>query len=274
MAPAKQPVYLRRNGIPAQTSNHRMFIMDQYGLIGYPLGHSFSQRFFTEKFAREGIAGARYDLFPLPDIRDFPALLAQHPGLRGLNVTLPHKITVLAYLHALDETALAVGAVNTIRIRNGILKGYNTDVVGFERSLQAWLEASPGRAPANALILGTGGAAKAVAWVLERMGVFYRFVSRNPTGTREIAYGQIPAQMTRVDLIVNATPLGAYPSVENGPDLPFSLINQRHLIYDLVYNPAETLLLRCAKARGALVKNGLEMLHLQAEAAWRIWQEP
>lgn len=248
--------------------------MDLYGIIGYPLGHSFSQRYFSEKFAREGISSARYDVFPLPDIREFSRLLRAHPDLRGLNVTIPHKVAVMSYLQEVDETARAIGAVNTIRVRKGRLKGYNTDAPAFERSLRAWLTALGRQAPANALILGAGGAAQAVAWALERMGIFYRFVSRLPAGERSTGYGQIGGLMAQTGLIVNATPLGTYPDVGNCPDLPFALINERHLIYDLVYNPAETLLLQRAKARGAEVKNGLEMLFFQAEAAWGIWQEP
>lgn len=252
--------------------------MDVYGIIGFPLGHSFSQRYFTEKFERAGIVQARYDRFPLADIAAFPALLAGQPELRGLNVTIPYKVAVLSYLDALDETARAVGAVNTIRIRAGHLKGYNTDVIGFERSLQAWLTGM-GRLPAQpgamkALILGTGGASKAVAWVLEKMDIAYAFVSRWPAGGNQLGYPDLPGLLAGYALIVNTTPLGTYPAVENCPEVPFQQIDERHLVYDLVYNPAETLLLQRAKTRGAAIKNGLEMLQLQAEAAWDIWQQP
>lgn len=260
--------------------------MQHYGLIGYPLGHSFSQRFFSEKFAREGIADARYDLFPLPDIEMLPQLLEENPDLCGLNVTIPHKETVVRYLHDLDETARAVGAVNTIRIRAGRLTGFNTDTVGFRLSLLSWL-AEQGLAVSDvrrALVLGTGGAAKAVGFVLEKLAVEVVFVSRGglrfrkfekfPKSPVVVSYADLrrfsPADFT---LLVNATPLGAYPDTDICPPIPFAALDARHLVYDLVYNPAETLLLRRAEDQGAAVKNGLEMLQLQAEAAWKIWQE-
>ncbi len=251
--------------------------MEQYGLIGYPLGHSFSQRFFSEKFAREGLANVRYDLFPLPDIAELPALLTANPNLRGLNVTIPHKETVLRYLHDLDETARAVGAVNTIRIRNGRLRGFNTDVTGFEQSLQRWrteLGHTPIPQGMHALILGTGGAAKAVAYALQKMGIAYTFVSRSRIGPQHLSYTQLNTLSARdFTLVVNATPAGTYPDVDACPPIPFDVLDERHLVFDLVYNPAETLLLQRAKTKGAAVKNGLEMLQLQAEAAWKIWQE-
>ena len=266
--------------------------MQHYGLIGYPLVHSFSQRFFSEKFARAGIAGARYDLFPLPDLAQFPKLLQANPDLRGLNVTIPHKETVVRYLHDLDETARAVGAVNTIRIRNGRLTGFNTDTIGFRLSLLSWLT-EQGLAVADvrrALVLGTGGAAKAVGFVLEKLAVDVVWVSRAPkragvARSRPDTFRQTPSpavvsyddlQDFSADdftLLINATPVGTYPMVDTCPPISFAALDERHLVYDLVYNPAETLLLRRAKARGAAVKNGLEMLQLQAEAAWEIWQE-
>lgn len=241
-----------------------------YGLIGYPLGHSFSKKYFTEKFIREGIVDARYELFPLPDVADLPRLLRDNPDLRGLNVTIPHKEAVIPYLHTLDETARAVGAVNCIRIRAGLLEGFNTDVAGFEESLRGALENR--RAPGEALILGTGGAAKAVAYVLQKKGIGFRFVSRQPAGEREVSYAAL-REAALPSLIVNTTPLGMAPAVDRCPDLPFEQLGAEHLVYDLVYNPPETLLLRQAAARGCAVQNGLEMLHLQAEKAWEIWSE-
>lgn len=241
------------------------------------MGHSFSQRFFSEKFAREGLANVWYDLFPLPDITELPALLAANPDLRGLNVTIPHKETVLRYLHDLDETARAVGAANTIRIRNGRLRGFNTDVPGFEQSLQRWrtkLGHTPIPEGMHALILGTGGAAKAVAYALQKMGIAYTFVSRSRMGRQYLSYAQLNTLSAGdFTLIVNATPAGTYPDVDACPPIPFDVLDERHLVFDLVYNPAETLLLQRAKTKGAAVKNGLEMLQLQAEAAWNIWQE-
>ncbi|MBK8968162.1 MAG: shikimate dehydrogenase [Saprospiraceae bacterium] len=250
--------------------------MNRYGIIGYPLGHSFSRQYFTEKFAREGIADSCYDEFPLPDIQAFPELLAAHPDLRGLNVTIPHKEAVMPYLDALDETAAAIGAVNTIRIKNGHCTGFNTDAAGLEGSLQLleqgkWLKPIAG---ASALILGTGGAAKAVAFVLRKNSIPFRFVSRHPQTDEQVTYASLQAMdFDSVRWIFNATPLGTHPIVDVCPELPYHKIHAAQLVYDLVYNPAETLLLQRAKAQGATVKNGLEMLFLQAEAAWAIWQK-
>lgn len=241
-----------------------------YGLIGYPLGHSFSKIFFTEKFAREGIAGARYELFPLPDIANFPALLAEKPDLRGLNVTIPHKQAVIPFLDELAETARAVGAVNCIAFRNGRLIGHNTDVFGFEMSLRNTDRTDFGQA----IVLGTGGAAKAVHFVLDKMGVPFLSVSRQPRGADEIGYDHLnQLNFNDFRLLINTTPLGMAPNVDACPPLPFERLGAAHLVFDLVYNPPETLLLRKAKLRGAATLNGLEMLHLQAERAWDIWQQ-
>lgn len=246
--------------------------MKLYGLIGYPLGHSFSQRYFTEKFQREGITNARYELFPLPDIAAFPALVAGHPDLCGLNVTIPHKVAVIPYLHRLDETAAAIGAVNVIRFGAGGPAGFNSDAIGFERSLQPWLDQR--QHPTRALILGAGGASKAVAYILKKWGVAFQFVSRRPRAQDQIAWTDLhAADFAEIQWIFNTTPLGTYPDTGTCPDLPFEKLGAQHLVYDLVYNPAETLLLQRAKARGCATKNGLEMLQLQAEAAWEIWQD-
>ena len=194
--------------------------------------------------------------------------------MHGLNVTIPYKEAVIPYLNALDETAQAIGAVNTIRVRDGNCTGYNTDAIGFEKSLQKfengrWLQAGS----ASALILGTGGAAKAVAYILEKYGIPFRFVSRNPAGPNQVDYpGLRSLNFDSIRWIFNATPLGTFPETDNCPDLPYEKIHAAQLVYDLIYNPAETLLLQRTKAQGATVKNGLEMLYLQAEAAWAIWQ--
>ena len=247
--------------------------MQCYGLIGYPLGHSFSKKYFSEKFEREGIAGAQFDLFPLPDIAGLPDLLSAHPALRGLSVTIPHKQTVIPYLDALDETAEAIGAVNCIKIEQGRLTGFNTDVIGFGQSLAALDGGQWVTAGASALVLGTGGASKAVAFALKKMGIPVRFVSRDPGSENRVSYDDLqhlsPDDYT---MRINTTPLGTYPDVQNCPDLPFKRLSLKHLVYDLVYNPPETLLLQRAGAQGCRVKNGLEMLQLQAEAAWRIWR--
>ena len=244
--------------------------MRLYGLIGYPLGHSFSKKYFSEKFEREGIQQAHYELFPLENVAELRPLLLQHAGLCGLNVTIPHKETILPFLDSLDETASAVGAVNCIKVLdNQKLMGYNTDVVGFEKSLLNTPSWTP--SGATACILGTGGASKAVAYVLKKLSIPFVFVSRNPKAENEISYEALSAHS--FSLLVNTTPLGTFPAIEVMPPVPTALFKPGMFIYDLVYNPAETLLLREAKSRGCLIKNGLEMLELQAEAAWEIWQK-
>lgn len=244
--------------------------MRLFGLIGYPLGHSFSKQYFSEKFAREGIADARFELFPLPEVAALPDLLRQCPDLCGLTVTIPHKQAVMHYLHEVDTTARSVGAVNCIRIREGHLMGFNTDVTGFERSLQNVMTEQ--HASRKALVLGTGGASKAVAWALEQLGLSCQFVSRRPSEVSQISYEAISSlPPNEYGMIVNTTPLGTYPNVEDCPPIPLGWLQPEHLVYDLVYNPAETLLLRRAAERGCTVKNGLEMLHEQAERAWEIF---
>ncbi|GAA4313049.1 shikimate dehydrogenase [Compostibacter hankyongensis] len=244
----------------------------EFGLIGYPLGHSFSRQFFAEKFAREGHTDCRYENYPLENIGLFPALLEQHPALEGLNVTIPYKQQVMPFMDELSDAASEVGAVNCIRFQKGMRKGYNTDVIGFERSLRPLLEPHH----VQALILGTGGAARAVAWVLARLGIAAELVSRQgnaAAGIRDYASLDEPA-MERYTLLINTTPLGMYPQVNACPDIPYNLLSPRHLLYDLVYNPAETLFLRRGREQGAQVKNGEEMLILQAEASWEIWNTP
>lgn len=241
--------------------------MRQLGLIGYPLSHSFSKEYFRGKFEREGIGGYDYELFPLESIDQLPALLAGRPDLLGLNVTIPHKVSVLPYLDELDTTAAAIGAVNTIRITGGRLKGYNTDAYGFRTSLEPLLLPSHRKA----LILGTGGASRAIIYVLEELGIDYIFASRNPEA-KEIGYDEIDrAVIHSYPLIINATPLGTYPNVNECPDIPYGELDGQNLLFDLVYNPAETLFLRNGKKRGARTSNGMEMLRLQAEKAWEIW---
>ena len=263
--------------------------MRVFGLIGYPLSHSFSQKYFTEKFQRENIHDAEYKLFPLEDISELPLLLKEQPQLRGLNVTIPYKEAVLPYLHELDETAEAVGAVNCIkinvetqesrnvessftpgsRILTHKLTGYNTDVHGFRQSIKPFLEMHHERA----LILGTGGASKAVHYVLKQIGIDCHFVSREPAGReKHFSYEQLNQYvMQAFPLIINTTPLGMYPGVDQFPPLPYEHITSSHLLYDLVYNPAETEFLKLGKAKGATTINGLSMLHQQAEKAWEIW---
>ncbi|RMF20527.1 MAG: shikimate dehydrogenase [Bacteroidetes bacterium] len=240
-----------------------------FGLIGFPLSHSFSKKYFAEKFAREGLVHCAYELFPLERIEDFPALLRRYPELAGLNVTIPHKTAVIPYLDELDEEAAQVGAVNTIAIREGHTRGYNTDVYGFRQSLLEFLPRPQGR---GALVLGTGGAARAVAHVLRQLGLAFRFVSRSP-GKDRLTYEALrPEHLKTADLIVNTTPLGMSPNVDSCPALPWEAIGPQHYLYDLVYNPAQTRFLQRGAQQGAHTLNGLRMLHLQAEKAWEIWK--
>jgi len=248
--------------------------MNLYGLIGYPLSHSFSQRYFAEKFAKEGIENSRYMNFPIERIEKLKELLEQHPDLRGFNVTIPYKEQIIPFLDELDAVAAQTGAVNTVRVvRNGnviTLKGHNTDVYGFSRSLEEWV--SP--LPSSALVLGTGGAAKATAHALRSLGVQPHFVSRQPRKGTCKTYAQLnAADIVAHALIVNATPLGMFPEVDECPPLPYALLTEKHHLYDLVYNPPETLFMRKGIERGASVKNGERMLRLQADKAWEIFQQ-
>ncbi|MFY0253751.1 shikimate dehydrogenase family protein [Chitinophaga sp. 30R24] len=241
--------------------------MKIYGLIGYPLSHSFSKGFFKEKFEKENIAGCLYENFPIPAITELPNLLAQQPQLQGLNVTIPYKEAVIPYLDELSKAAAQIGAVNCIQIENGRKKGYNTDVIGFSKSLQPLLQPQH----THALVLGTGGAAKAIMYALQQLGIAYTVVSRK-AGNGAVPYESLTQSvMEQHTLIVNTTPLGMYPQVDTLPEIPYQHLTSRHLLYDLVYNPAETAFLQKGAAQGAAVKNGHEMLILQAEASWEIW---
>jgi shikimate dehydrogenase len=240
-----------------------------FGLIGKPLSHSFSERWFTGKFEREGLVGHRYSLFPLERIEEMPALLKSHPQLKGLNVTIPYKREVMPFLNAIDPKAAAVGAVNTIAIRNGELVGYNTDVIGFRSTLEPLLKDERPRA----LVLGSGGASRAVAFVLKELGIKFRVVSRSRE-RGDLTWDLLdPTVVKACPLVINTTPLGMYPDVDTAPDLPYEVIGQRHTLIDLVYNPAKTLFLNKGESRGATIMNGLPMLEAQAEASWQIWQQ-
>lgn len=247
--------------------------MRLFALIGWPLGHSFSKKYFTEKFEKEGIPDARFELLPLENISDFPALVKSHPDLHGLSVTIPHKQKVIPFLDELDQTAEQVGAVNCIRVENGRLKGFNTDAIGFEGSMAPHLEKFTAAQKAQtACILGTGGASKAVAYVLRKFKIPYQFVSRRPSGPASCNYEDLTGM--RPSLVINCTPVGTFPDTEEMPPVPLNIFHAHQLVYDLIYNPAETLFLRQARQRGSIVQNGMEMLHLQAEAAWEIWNSP
>jgi shikimate dehydrogenase len=247
--------------------------MPLYGLVGYPLSHSFSKKYFSEKFAREGLADCHYELFELPDPAHFPALWAEHPDLVGLNVTIPHKQAFFSYLDSLDESARNVGAVNVVRRQpDGTLRGFNSDLYGFRKSLEDW-EAFRKNRPDGALILGYGGAARAVEAALRELGIPFKIVSRD-AAKGDLTYADLsPDVLQGHRLLVNTTPLGTYPNVEARPDLSYDHLTDRHLLYDLVYNPAETRFLREGAARGAATHNGYRMLELQAERSWAIWNE-
>lgn len=241
--------------------------MRRFGLIGYPLTHSFSAKYFEDKFRREQIKDCCYSLFPLASIDLLPALLRDVPELKGLNVTIPYKQQVLDLL---DENHLPAGlkACNCIRIENGKLSGHNTDVTGFEKSIQPLLKPHHRKA----LVLGTGGAASAVIYVLNNLGISVSMVSRNPEGHSAFSYGQLNRDlMLDHTVIINTTPLGTYPDIGSLPPIPYEFTGNKHLFFDLVYNPSQTSFLKQGELQGAQTKNGYEMLVIQAEESWKIW---
>ena len=249
--------------------------MRQFGLIGYPLSHSFSQKFFTEKFLQENIVNAKYDNFPIPSIESFAGLWKENPNLEGLNVTIPYKKEVIPFLQHSSAVVQEINACNCIRKFNNELYGYNTDVIGFEKSLLPFLQPHH----THALILGTGGASAAVQWVLQKLNIQFQLVSRN-TNTIEantemkasLSYDQLAASVIESHtLIINTSPLGMYPNTNEAPPIAYEGITAQHHLYDLVYNPIETLFMQKGLAKGATVQNGLAMLHIQAEESWAIW---
>ena len=247
--------------------------MEQYGLIEYPLGHSFSQRFFTKRFEEDG-RDAAYLNFEIPEGRMIVDVVREHPDLRGLNCTIPHKQAIIPYLDELDETAREIGAVNVVRItrcpgKNGefYLTGFNSDIIGFTDSLRPLLKPHH----RQALVLGTGGASKAVCVALDRLGIRWKQVSRSPR-PGQFTYADVTADTVRCyPLIINCSPLGMYPHTDTCPDLPYEALGPDNLLFDLVYNPVDTLFMERGAAHGATVKNGLEMLYLQAIASWKFW---
>ena len=245
--------------------------MQKYGLVGYPLGHSFSKNYFNQKFESEKI-DAQFVNFEIPDIKAFKTIIKDNPDLNGLNVTIRYKEQIMPFLDDIDEDARLIGAVNVIKFTKGLfgkpkLKGYNSDIIGFKQSIEPLLN----KTHRKALILGTGGASKAVFQGLKQLGIGSTFVSRQPKEFC-ITYDEITAKtMQQYTVIVNTTPLGMFPKIENCPSIPYDLLTPDHLLYDLVYNPDETLFMLKGKEKGAVVKNGLEMLLLQAFAAWEIW---
>lgn len=245
--------------------------METYGLIGRKLGHSFSQQYFTRKFAETGYAAA-YELFEIPSAADMLGLWQSDPTLRGLNVTIPYKADVIPLLDGLSADAARIGAVNTIKKEGAQLIGYNSDVYGFAGAVaEAWGKVGF----SGALILGTGGAASAVDFVLRNWWQvpLIRYASRSPRSADQLAYADLtPAHMQQFPLIVNTTPLGTYPDVNTAPDLPYEGLGPGHYLFDLVYNPADTKFMQHGIAQGASVLNGSRMLVLQAEKSWEIWQ--
>lgn len=246
--------------------------MKRYGLIGYPLEHSFSPEYFRKKFQDENLQ-AIYELFPVKNIHDFPKLLDAHHDLSGLNVTIPHKQSIIPFLHHISDEAKAIGAVNTLKIEHkprAVITGYNTDVVGLQNTIEDLIVS---RSNIHALILGTGGASVSVQFVLKNFDIPFRLVSRK-ANKGNLTYQQINQDTIRYHhLIINTTPLGMHPNVESYPELPYDCITTDHILYDLVYNPPKTRFLQKGEEKGATTMNGLKMLKLQAEASWQIWND-
>lgn len=261
--------------------------MNKYGLIGFPLTHSFSKKYFTEKFEKEDIQDSSYELFELENLSDFPELIKANPDLCGLNVTIPHKIGAVYYMNWMDDEAKKVKAINCIKViqesavaaafsgevgfvdQDFRLEGYNTDIHGFENSLKPLLKSQHHRA----LVLGNGGASRAVRYVLKKLGIPFQVVSRRPKPSQLLYENVTPEIIKTYKLIINTTPLGTDPDVTAFPPIPYEAITDQHLLYDLIYNPEKTVFLQKGEAQGAEIKNGYEMLVLQAEKAWEIWNK-
>ncbi len=243
--------------------------MTTYGIIGNPLSHSFSKKYFTDKFLHLKDQNLIFKEFEIENVNELQKIISANPSLRGLNVTYPFKEKVIDVLNEIDNTANEIGAVNVIKITNGKLKGYNTDIIGFETTLKPLLKTNYNKA----LILGTGGSAKAVSFVLKKLNINYFFVSRKTTNKFTIKYDELNSFIKEHKLIINTTPLGMYPDVDNCPVLPYESLSDQHLLYDLIYNPKETLFLQKGKRQGATIINGMEMLKKQADAAWHIWNK-
>jgi shikimate dehydrogenase len=242
----------------------------KFGLIGKNISYSFSKKYFTEKFKNLELNNYTYENFDLRAIEDFPAMYKDLRGqIQGFNVTIPYKQDIIKYLDEIDEDANTIGAVNTIKImKEGKLKGYNTDIYGFENSLRPLLQSHIKKA----LILGTGGASKAIAFVLKKNDIYCNFVSRNPTNTQTISYDDLDVRViSNHHLIINCTPVGTFPNIESSPGIPYEFLGDKHFLYDLVYNPEVSTFLAKGEERGAKIKNGEEMLQLQADRSWEIW---
>lgn len=244
----------------------------KFGLIGRNISYSFSRGYFLEKFKELQLDKLSYQNFDIPEVEEFPFLIYQKEDeFRGFNVTIPFKQSIIKYLSEIDADAEKIGAVNTIKVTNdNKLVGYNTDIYGFENSLKPLLQAHHRKA----LILGTGGASKAVAFVLDKLNIQFKFVSRNPANEDELSYAQLSSTILESHhLIINCSPVGTHPNVNDCPDIPYESVTDKHYIFDLIYNPTETKFLNLGKQAGAIIKNGLEMLELQAEKSWEIWNK-
>lgn len=244
--------------------------MKVYGIIGYPLGHSFSQKYFTEKFATEGINDCSYKIFAIKSVDGLKDVLIQNPDLNGFNITIPHKQSILSLLDDTTKLPQNLNACNCVKIVNEKFIGFNTDVIGFEETLLSELKSHH----TKALILGNGGAAEAVKFVLNKLNIAFKIVSRKLHGGSDLTYADITERIIGDNLlIINTTPLGTFPDVEECPAIPYQYLTAQHFLYDLVYNPPKTLFLKKGEEYGAAIKNGYDMLVIQAEESWRIWNE-
>ncbi|MDT0606972.1 shikimate dehydrogenase family protein [Croceitalea rosinachiae] len=239
---------------------------NRFGLVGKNISYSFSQGFFTEKFKKLGLVNTSYQNFDLDDITKFHDLINDN-NLKGLNVTIPYKELIIPFLDSLDLNAESIGAVNTIKFTSGTLKGFNTDAYGFEKAIKPHLKTQHKKA----LLLGTGGASKAIAYVFDALGVDYTYVSRNPTKNQYTYHKLDKTILSEYTIIVNCSPVGTYPNIEEKPNIPYEYITPKHLLFDLIYNPEKTAFLKTGEANGATIQNGLAMLEFQAEKAWEIW---
>lgn len=242
----------------------------KFGLIGKNISYSFSKGYFLEKFKKMKLDALSYRNFDIPEIEEFPFLIYQREEeFRGFNVTIPYKQSIMSYLSDIDDDAKKIGAVNTIKVtEENELIGYNTDIYGFENSLKPLLKEHHKKA----LILGTGGASKAVAFALDKLKVEFLFVSRNPSNSKEISYDDLSKEIIEShQIIINSSPVGTHPNIDKCPNIPYEFLTDKHFLFDLIYNPSETKFLQSGKAKGAIIKNGLEMLELQAEKSWEIW---
>ncbi len=244
--------------------------MKKFGLIGFPLGHSFSKNFFKEKFIRERYSETTYENFEINSLGKLSDILINNPDLRGFNVTIPYKEKIISLLDDIDTTAKKIGSVNTVKISDGKLIGYNTDYLGFRESIISWLP----NTNISALVLGSGGSSKAIKYVLDDLRISYKVISRDSSDMK-ISYKELKnlSMVSASKLIINTTPLGMSPNVDSFPDIDYNLINNKHFVFDLVYNPIKTKFLSLCEERGANIKNGYEMLEGQAEEAWKIWNK-